>query len=48
MVMHVHLQNLMSQGFLTVMELTVRHMPQDRLSPMPAEGYIVSIMAFYE
>jgi hypothetical protein len=48
MVMHGHLQNLMSQGFLTAMELTARYMPQDPLSPMPAEGYIVSIMAFYE
>jgi hypothetical protein len=30
-----HMQNLMSQGYMTAAELATCHMPEDPLSPVP-------------
>jgi hypothetical protein len=43
-----HLQNLVSQGFTIAMEVVTCCVPVDPVSPVPAEGYVVSFMAFYE
>jgi hypothetical protein len=43
-----HLQKLVKQGFMTVVELAVCHVPEDPAFPSHAEGYVVSFMAFYE
>jgi hypothetical protein len=37
-----HLQNLMSQGYMTAVELVTCCMPKDPTSPVPAGGYIVA------
>jgi hypothetical protein len=36
----------MNQEFMTVMELTACHMPEDPVFPAPAEGYVVPFVAF--
>jgi hypothetical protein len=41
-----HLQSFMSQGFMTAVELMTCHVPEDPTSPAPAEGYMVSFVAF--
>jgi hypothetical protein len=43
-----HLQNLISQGYMTAMELATYLVPEDPASPTPAGGYIVACMTFYE
>jgi hypothetical protein len=43
-----HLQNLMSQGFMTVAKLRTYCVPEDPMSPAPTEGYMVSFVALYE
>jgi hypothetical protein len=43
-----HPQKLVKQGFMMVVELETCHVPKDPTFPAPAEGYIVSFMAFYE
>jgi hypothetical protein len=43
-----HLQNLVSQGYMTVAELDTCRGTKDPTSPAPAGGYIVSCVAFYE
>jgi hypothetical protein len=48
-VMQEHLQNLMSQGYMTAMELATCRVPEDYASPAPVGGwYVMSFMAFYE
>jgi hypothetical protein len=43
-----HLQKLVKQGFMTAAELVTCRVPEDLAFLAPAEGYIVSFMAFYE
>jgi hypothetical protein len=43
-----HLQDLVSQGFMTAVELVTYRMPEDLASPLPVGGYMVAHMAFYE
>jgi hypothetical protein len=47
-VTHEHLQNLMSQGFMTVAKLRTYCVLEDPMSPAPTEGYVVSFVALYE
>jgi hypothetical protein len=47
-VMQGHLQKLIKQGFMIVVELTACRVPQDPAFPVPAEGYMVCFVAFYE
>jgi hypothetical protein len=47
-IMQAHIQDLMSQGFMTVVELVTYCVPEDPASPAPAEGYVVTFAAFYE
>jgi hypothetical protein len=42
-----HLQKLSKQGFMKVVELTDCCVPEDPVFPVPAEGYVVSLGAFY-
>jgi hypothetical protein len=43
-----HLQKLVKQGFMMAAELVTCRVPEDLAFLAPAEGYIVSFMAFYE
>jgi hypothetical protein len=43
-----HLQKLMKHGFMLPAELEAYRVPKDHALPAPAEGYVVSVMAFYE
>jgi hypothetical protein len=43
-----HLQKLVKQGFMTAAELVTCRVPEDLAFLAPAEGYMVSFMAFYE
>jgi hypothetical protein len=43
-----HLQNLMSQGYMTVAELMTCRVPEDPASPVLVGGYVVACMVFYE
>jgi hypothetical protein len=43
-----HLQSLVNQGFMTVIELMACRVPEDPAFAAPAEGYMVTIVAFYE
>jgi hypothetical protein len=47
-VTQVHLQSLMSQGFMTTVELATCHVSEVLACPVLAEGYVVAFMAFYE
>jgi hypothetical protein len=47
-VMQEHMQNLMSQGYMTAAELATCRMPKDLASPAPMRAYIVACMTFYE
>jgi hypothetical protein len=49
-VMQEHLQNLMSQGYMTAAELATCHVPEDPASLVPAGGggYVVVCTMFYE
>jgi hypothetical protein len=38
----------MKHGFMAVVELGACRVPEDPASPAPAEGYVVSFVAFYE
>jgi hypothetical protein len=44
----VHLQDLVSQGFMMVEELATYHVPEDPVYPVPAGGYMVAYTTFYE
>jgi hypothetical protein len=41
-----HLQNLMSQGYMTAMELATYRVPEDP-SSTPVGGYIMACTVFY-
>jgi hypothetical protein len=43
-----HLQKLVKQGFMTVVDLMACHVSEDPVFPMPMEGYMVSFVVFYE
>jgi hypothetical protein len=43
-----HLQKLMKHGFMLPVELEAYRVPKDHALPAPVEGYVVSVMAFYE
>jgi hypothetical protein len=43
-----HLQNLISQGYMTATELATRCVPEDPASPALAGGYVVACVEFYE
>jgi hypothetical protein len=47
-VMQEHLQNLVSQGYMTMVELASCHVPKDPASPAPVGGYVIVCTAFYE
>jgi hypothetical protein len=49
-VMQEHLPNLVSQGYMTVMELATYCVSEDPTSPasVGGGGYIVACVAFYE
>jgi hypothetical protein len=47
-VTQAHLQDHVSQGFMTAVELVTFHVPEDPTSPTPAEGHKVTFAAFYE
>jgi hypothetical protein len=47
-VMQGHLQNLMSQGYMTMAELATCCVPEDPASVALAGGYVMACMAFYE
>jgi hypothetical protein len=47
-VMPGHMQKLMKHGFMAAAELEACRMPEDPMFPTPAEGYVVSFVAFYE
>jgi hypothetical protein len=46
--MQDHLQNLVSQGRMTMAELATCRVPVDPVSPALVRGYIVVCSAFYE
>jgi hypothetical protein len=43
-----HQQNLMSQGYMTAVELATCRVSEDPTSPAPAGGYVVACVVFYE
>jgi hypothetical protein len=43
-----HLQNLVSQGSITAMELATYRVPTDPTSPASVMGYVVACSTFYE
>jgi hypothetical protein len=43
-----HLQNLVSQGYMTSTELATCHVPEDPTPPALVGGYIMACTAFYE
>jgi hypothetical protein len=43
-----HLQNLMSQGYMIVVELATCHLPKDPTSPIQVGGYIMACAVFYK
>jgi hypothetical protein len=47
-VMQEHLQNLVSQVYMTAMELATCHMPEDPASPASTGRYIMAYVVFYE
>jgi hypothetical protein len=47
-VTQAHLQDLVSQGFMMEVEHVFCRVPEDPVSPMPMEGYMVVCAAFYE
>jgi hypothetical protein len=47
-VTRVHLQSLVSQGYMTAVELATCRMLEDPVSPVQAGGYAVACVAFYE
>jgi hypothetical protein len=47
-VMREHLQNHVSQGYMTTVKLATRRILADPASPAPVVGYVVACSAFYE
>jgi hypothetical protein len=46
--MQEHLQNLVSQGYMMVVDFTTCRVPEDPASPIQVGGYIVVCAAFHE
>jgi hypothetical protein len=44
----VHLQDLVSQGFMMAAELATCRVPEEPASPAPAEGFILPFAGLYE
>jgi hypothetical protein len=42
------LQNLMSQGYITALEMATYHVPQNATSPVPVGEYVMACVVFYE
>jgi hypothetical protein len=47
-IMQEHLQNLVSQGYMTAAELATCHVPTDPAFPVSVGGYIMACSTFYE
>jgi hypothetical protein len=47
-IMPSHLQKLVKHGFMAAAELEACRVLEDPAFPMPANGYVVSFMMFYE
>jgi hypothetical protein len=47
-IMQEHLQNLISQWYMTATELAICCVPEDSASPAPVGGYIMACVMFYE
>jgi hypothetical protein len=47
-VMQEHLQNLVSQGYMTAVELATCCVPEDPVFPALAGGYVMACTTFYE
>jgi hypothetical protein len=47
-VMQGHLQNLTNQGFMMAAEHMACHVLEDPAFPAPTDGYVVTVMTFYE
>jgi hypothetical protein len=43
-----HLQNLVSQGYMTMEELATCRVPEDPASPVPVGGYTMACVMFYD
>jgi hypothetical protein len=43
-----HLQNLVSQGCMTIVDQATCRVPADPVSPIPVGGYVVACLMFYE
>jgi hypothetical protein len=43
-----HLQNLVSKGYMTVVEFATCLVPEDPTSPAPVRGYVTVCVAFFE
>jgi hypothetical protein len=43
-----HPQKLMKYGFMAAVDLEASRVPEDPVFPAPADGYMVSFVAFYE
>jgi hypothetical protein len=43
-----HLQNLISQGYMTAVELATCHVPEDLASLAPVGGYVMACAALFE
>jgi hypothetical protein len=43
-----HLQNLVCQGYITMVELATCRVFEDPTSPAPMGGYVVACAVFYE
>jgi CxxC motif-containing protein (DUF1111 family) len=46
--MQEHMQNLVSQGYMTAAELATSRVPEDPTSPTAAGGCVMACVAFYE
>jgi hypothetical protein len=46
LVMKEHLQNLVSQGYMTAVELATCHVPKDPAPPASTGGYVVACAVF--
>jgi hypothetical protein len=42
------MQNLVSQGYMTAVELVTCRVPEDPASPVQAGGYVVACATFYK
>jgi hypothetical protein len=47
-IMAEHLQNLVSQGYMSGMKLATCRVPVDPTSPTRAAGYVIACLSFYE